>query len=125
MPSPTSWPITPARRRRRPTGAAPARYRSGAPTCPTCRSAGSTPQASSTATPPTPGTPPRRPAEAAAGTRSPAPMRVGVVADPGGLGVHPDVRAAVEAAAGALGDAGGYAVEEAEDVPRLADTLDA
>lgn len=53
----------------------------------------------------------------------PAPIRVGVVFDPGGLGVHPDVRASVEAAAAALRDAG-YAVEEVNDVPRLADALD-
>ncbi|GAB2789741.1 amidase [Streptomyces daliensis] len=52
------------------------------------------------------------------------PPRVGVLADPGGMGVHPDVRAAVDAAAGALSDAG-YAVEEVADVPRLEETLDA
>ncbi|GAU67582.1 putative amidase [Streptomyces sp. NBRC 110611] len=51
------------------------------------------------------------------------PVRVGVVADPGGLGVHPDVRAAVELAAGALADAG-YVVEEVE-LPRLEEALDA
>lgn len=52
------------------------------------------------------------------------PVGVAVVADPGGLGVHPDVRAAVEDAASALEDAG-YEVEEMEDVPRLEDALDA
>jgi amidase len=36
--------------------------------------------------------------------------------------VHPDVRAAVTAAADALHDAG-YSVEEIPDVPRLAETL--
>ncbi|MGW2916836.1 amidase [Streptomyces angustmyceticus] len=57
------------------------------------------------------------------GPRPHAPVRVGVVTDPGGLGdVHPDVRAAIEAAAAALEDAG-YLVEEAE-VPRLQDALD-
>lgn len=57
-------------------------------------------------------------------TAAARPVRVGVVADPGGLGVHPDVRAAVKAAAGALEDAG-YAIEEVDDVSRLADALDA
>ncbi|MFJ9852765.1 amidase [Streptomyces sp. NPDC101150] len=57
------------------------------------------------------------------GPRPDAPVRVGVVTDPGGRGdVHPDVRAAIEAAAAALEDAG-YAVEEVE-VPRLQDALD-
>ncbi|WP_210407822.1 amidase [Allokutzneria sp. NRRL B-24872] len=51
------------------------------------------------------------------------PIRVGVVADPGGFGVHPDVRAAVERAAAVLGDAG-YAVEEVE-LPRYTDALTA
>ncbi|WP_425582649.1 amidase [Streptomyces thermolineatus] len=53
-----------------------------------------------------------------AGTRP----RVAVVADPGGQGVHPGVRAAVAAAADALRDAG-YEVEEIPDVPRMAETL--
>ncbi|GAA4908854.1 amidase [Streptomyces coeruleoprunus] len=53
----------------------------------------------------------------------PGPVRVAVVADPGGHGVHPDVRAGVEAAAAALEDAG-YAVEEAR-VPRLDEAVDA
>lgn len=52
----------------------------------------------------------------------PAPIRVAVVADPGGLGVHPAVARAVDAAAGALRDAG-YAVEAVADVPRLDDAL--
>lgn len=51
----------------------------------------------------------------------PGPIRVGVAADPGGLGVDPLVRAAVEAAAGALEDAG-YQVEEVE-VPALEEGL--
>ena len=53
----------------------------------------------------------------------PGPIRVAVVADPGGLGVHPDARAAVEMAAAALRDAG-YVLEEV-DVPRLAEITDA
>ena len=54
----------------------------------------------------------------------PRPLRVAVVADPGGWGIHPDVRAAVEAAADALSDAG-YALEEVSDVPRLEEALNA
>ncbi|QHC20453.1 amidase [Streptomyces sp. GS7] len=57
----------------------------------------------------------------AAGPPLPGPIRVGVAADPGGLGVDPRVRAAVAAAADALEDAG-YRVEEVE-VPRLGDAL--
>ncbi|MFI0777861.1 amidase [Streptomyces sp. NPDC021212] len=57
----------------------------------------------------------------AAGPPLPGPIRVGVAADPGGLGVDPLVRAAVEAAAGALEDAG-YQVEEVE-VPALEEGL--
>lgn len=57
------------------------------------------------------------------GPRSDEPARVGVVTDPGGHGdVHPDVRAAIAAAAAALEDAG-HPVEEVE-VPRLQDALD-
>jgi amidase len=52
------------------------------------------------------------------------PVRVAVVADPGGLGVHPSVVRAIEAAAEALRDAG-YAVESVSDVPRLHDALQA
>jgi len=51
------------------------------------------------------------------------PIRVALVADPGGLGVDPDVRDAVERAAAALRDAG-YLPEEAE-LPRFAEVLDA
>ncbi|MFJ9774261.1 amidase [Kitasatospora sp. NPDC101157] len=52
------------------------------------------------------------------------PTRVAVVADPGGHGVHPSVRRAVEAAAEALRDAG-YQVDEVPDVPRLDEALKA
>ncbi|MCS0638379.1 amidase [Streptomyces sp. LP05-1] len=54
----------------------------------------------------------------------PGPVPVAVVADPGGHGVHPTVRAAVETAAEALRDAG-YDVREVADVPRLDETLEA
>lgn len=54
----------------------------------------------------------------------PGPVKVAVVADPGGQGVHPAVRGAVESAAGALRDAG-YDVREVADVPRTAEALDA
>ncbi|MCK7626163.1 amidase [Streptomyces sp. RS10V-4] len=53
----------------------------------------------------------------------PRPVKVAVVADPGGRGVHPAVRAAVERAADALRDAG-YEVCEGLDVPRLDDALE-
>ncbi|MFG2226445.1 amidase [Streptomyces sp. NPDC048644] len=53
----------------------------------------------------------------------PGPLRVAVVADPGGHGVHPAVRGAVEDAADALRDAG-YEVCEVPDVPRLDDALE-
>ncbi|MGC0423411.1 amidase [Embleya sp. AB8] len=52
----------------------------------------------------------------------PGPVRVAVVADPGGHGVHPSVRAAVASAAEALRDAG-YEVREVADVPRLDEAL--
>lgn len=51
------------------------------------------------------------------------PLKVAMVTDPGGRGVHPVVRKAVEAAADALRDAG-YVVTEVADVPRLADALE-
>ncbi|MER7706935.1 amidase [Kitasatospora sp. NPDC097605] len=54
----------------------------------------------------------------------PGPVKVAVVADPGGHGVHPTVRAAVAAAAEALRDAG-YDVREVADVPRLDEALEA
>ncbi|HJD82071.1 MAG TPA: indole acetimide hydrolase [Kitasatospora aureofaciens] len=50
--------------------------------------------------------------------------RVAVVADPGGHGVHPSVRRAVEGAAEALRDAG-YQVDEVPDVPRPDEALKA
>ncbi|MEV1010184.1 amidase [Streptomyces sp. NPDC049881] len=53
----------------------------------------------------------------------PGPPTVAVVADPGGHGVHPAVRAAVTTAADALRDAG-YDVREVDDVPRLDEALD-
>ncbi|MFF0742812.1 amidase [Streptomyces sp. NPDC004111] len=58
------------------------------------------------------------------GEALPGPVRVAVVTDPGGQGVHPTVRAAVERAADALRDAG-YEVCEVPDVPRLAEALEA
>ncbi|MEV6580078.1 amidase [Streptomyces sp. NPDC051582] len=54
----------------------------------------------------------------------PAAVKVAVVADPGGQGVDPVVRAAVATAAGALRDAG-YDVREVADVPRMAEALEA
>ncbi|MFJ1732797.1 amidase [Streptomyces sp. NPDC088254] len=54
----------------------------------------------------------------------PGPVKVAVVTDPGGHGVHPTVRGAVAAAADALRDAG-YDVREIEDVPRLDEALEA
>ncbi|MES9511318.1 amidase [Streptomyces sp. NPDC000609] len=52
------------------------------------------------------------------------PLQVAVVADPGGHGVHPTVRGAIETAADALRDAG-YDVREVRDVPRMDEALDA
>ncbi|MGX2998724.1 amidase [Streptomyces sp. JNUCC 64] len=52
------------------------------------------------------------------------PVRVAVVTDPGGHGVHPTVAAAVAGAADALRDAG-YEVREVADVPLLDEALDA
>lgn len=58
-----------------------------------------------------------------------APVKVAVVADPGGhgghggQGVHPTVRRAVETAAEALRDAG-YDVREVPDLPRMEEALD-
>ncbi|MEU5574605.1 amidase [Streptomyces coeruleorubidus] len=54
----------------------------------------------------------------------PGPVKVAVVADPGGHGVHPTVRGAVADAADALRDAG-YDVREMADVPRLDEALEA
>ncbi|MDI3404968.1 amidase [Streptomyces cavernicola] len=58
------------------------------------------------------------------GPALPGPVKVAVVADPGGQGVHPAIRAAVERAADALRDAG-YDVREVQDAPRLDEALDA
>jgi amidase len=52
------------------------------------------------------------------------PVRVAVVTDPGGLGVHPTVARAVDIAGEALRQAG-YTVEHVADVPRLHDALQA
>ncbi|MEU5047971.1 amidase [Streptomyces griseorubiginosus] len=52
------------------------------------------------------------------------PVKVAVVADPGGHGVHCTVRGAIETAAGVLRDAG-YQVQEVHDVPRLDEALEA
>lgn len=56
----------------------------------------------------------------------PGPVKVALVADPGGHGVHPAVRGALAAAAAAdaLRDAG-YDVQELADVPRLDEALEA
>lgn len=54
----------------------------------------------------------------------PGKVKVAVVTDPGGHGVHPTVAASVRSAADALRDAG-YEVCEVADVPRLDETLDA
>jgi len=56
-------------------------------------------------------------------TGPPVPRRVGLVVDPGGRGVDPAVRAALEEAATTLSDHG-YDVEEVVP-PRMADALDA
>ncbi|WP_141207881.1 amidase [Streptomyces griseorubiginosus] len=52
------------------------------------------------------------------------PVKVAVVADPGGHGVHSTVRGAIETAAGVLRDAG-YEVRQVRDVPRLDEALEA
>ncbi|MGW1377919.1 amidase [Streptomyces sp. NPDC002446] len=58
------------------------------------------------------------------GERLARPVKVAMVTDPGGRGVHPVVRKALESAADALRDAG-YQVDEVADVPRLDDALEA
>ncbi|MEV6978752.1 amidase [Kitasatospora sp. NPDC093806] len=71
------------------------------------------------------GTDPRDPRAVPApldGEPLPGPIKVAVVADPGGHGVHPTVRAAVDTAADVL-RAAGYDVREVPDVPRLDETL--
>ncbi|WP_331766167.1 amidase [Embleya sp. NBC_00896] len=73
------------------------------------------------------GTDPRDPRAVAVplfGAPLPTPVKVAVVADPGGHGVHPTVRGAVTTAADALRDAG-YDVREVQDVPRLEEALEA
>ncbi|MBK3384431.1 amidase [Streptomyces albidoflavus] len=73
------------------------------------------------------GTDPRDPRAVpvpAYGERLPGPLKVAVVADPGGHGVHPSVRQAVARAADALHDAG-YELCEVPDVPRLDEALEA
>ncbi|RLL69208.1 amidase [Streptomyces sp. Z26] len=74
-----------------------------------------------------PGADPRDPRAVPVPTRlgeATGPLRVGVCPRPNGADTHPDVRAAVDAAASALSDAG-YEVEEAPDLPRFQDALDA
>ncbi|QES46535.1 indole acetimide hydrolase [Streptomyces venezuelae] len=73
------------------------------------------------------GTDPRDPRAVpvpAYGEALPWPVKVAVVADPGGHGVHPTVRGAIETAADALREAG-YDVREVADVPRLDEALEA
>ncbi|WP_030716833.1 amidase [Streptomyces sp. NRRL S-237] len=73
------------------------------------------------------GTDPRDPRAVpvpAYGEPLPGRVKVAVVADPGGHGVHPTVHGAITAAADALRDAG-YDVREVADVPRLDEALDA
>ncbi|MFJ3610681.1 amidase [Streptomyces hydrogenans] len=73
------------------------------------------------------GTDPRDPRAVpvpAYGEPLPGPVKVAVVTDPGGHGVHPTVRGAVAVAADALRDAG-YEVREVRDVPRMDEALEA
>ncbi len=56
------------------------------------------------------------------GPRPTGPLKVGIVADPAGAGVDPEIRAAINQAATALEEAG-YATEEVQ-IPRLAETLE-
>ncbi|MFB6830618.1 amidase [Streptomyces hydrogenans] len=73
------------------------------------------------------GTDPRDPRAVpvpAYGEPLPVPVKVAVVTDPGGHGVHPTVRGAVAVAADALRDAG-YEVREVRDVPRMDEALEA
>ncbi|MFJ6049804.1 amidase [Streptomyces sp. NPDC092307] len=73
------------------------------------------------------GTDPRDPRAVpvpAYGDPLPGRVKVAVVADPGGHGVHPTILGAVTSAADALRDAG-YDVREVRDVPRLDEALDA
>ncbi|MFI2511311.1 amidase [Streptomyces sp. NPDC018972] len=73
------------------------------------------------------GTDPRDPRAVpvpAYGEPLPGRVKVAVVADPGGHGVHPAIRGAIMSAADALRDAG-YAVREEQDVPRMDEALEA
>lgn len=54
----------------------------------------------------------------------PDPLRVAVVTDPAGMGVHPEVRQDVEQAADIL-ERAGYAVERVSDVPPMAEAITA
>ncbi|MFJ9846277.1 amidase [Kitasatospora sp. NPDC101155] len=56
------------------------------------------------------------------GPRPTGPLKVGIVADPSGTGVHPEIRAAVDEAAAAL-ERAGYAVEEVR-IPKLFESLE-
>ncbi|MFE4017339.1 amidase [Streptomyces sp. NPDC059101] len=56
------------------------------------------------------------------GPRPTGPLKVGVVADPAGVGVHPQIRAAIDEAATEL-ERAGYAVEEVR-IPRLNEALE-
>ncbi|TQM15051.1 amidase [Pseudonocardia kunmingensis] len=67
------------------------------------------------------GTDPADPRAVPRAAGPPLPRRVALCVDPAGLGVDPQIRAELERAAAALGEAG-YEVEEAEP-PRLADAL--
>ncbi|WP_256105826.1 amidase [Streptomyces sp. ODS05-4] len=73
------------------------------------------------------GTDPRDPRAVpvpAYGEPLPGRVKVAVVADPGGHGVHPAIRGAIASAADALRDAG-YDVREEQDVPRMDEALEA
>ncbi|MFB7032325.1 MULTISPECIES: amidase [unclassified Streptomyces] len=73
------------------------------------------------------GTDPRDPRAVpvpAYGKPLPEGVKVAVVADPGGHGVHTAVRGAIASAADALRDAG-YDVREVQDVPRMEEALEA
>ncbi|MET9934574.1 MULTISPECIES: amidase [unclassified Streptomyces] len=73
------------------------------------------------------GTDPRDPRAVpvpAYGEPLPGRVKIAVVADPGGHGVHPAIRGAIASAADALHDAG-YDVREEQDVPRMDEALEA
>ncbi|MFB6566501.1 amidase [Streptomyces noursei] len=56
------------------------------------------------------------------GADATGPLRVGVVADPAGAGIHPQIRAALDEAATVL-ERAGHVVEEVQ-IPRLGETLE-